>query len=209
MKKALALVLAVLCLAAVFAACGKKSKSKGSAAGTYVYDTGDGKISYTLNEDRTGYDSVFGISLDFTWKQEGDKVIITYEGIDSPHVYKLDKNGNLFDEEYDTVYEKQAPAPRKAEEKPQQQQQQDSRPDADALIGTYEMERLLDSAPTSTIVLSAGGVGTWTINGVKADITWERNGFRVLTITACGEDHVFDIDSDGSISEGSMRYIKK
>lgn len=80
-KKALALVLVLVTVCTLLAACGKKG---GSLVGDWASEDFDGKFIYTFKEDGTGNYDAYGTDMPFTYTVDGDKLSIQYEDVDFP-----------------------------------------------------------------------------------------------------------------------------
>lgn len=81
-KKALALVLVLVTVCTLLAACGAKKGD--SLAGDWASEDFDGKFIYTFKEDGTGNYDAYGTDMPFTYKVDGDKLSIQYEDVDVP-----------------------------------------------------------------------------------------------------------------------------
>ncbi len=79
MKKALKvlLVVAVLVPTLLLTACGKKEKG---LVGKWSTDFAGYTYTYTFNEDGTGTYDAAGTLMKFTYKTDGDKISILYDG---------------------------------------------------------------------------------------------------------------------------------
>jgi len=105
MKKIFALLLSVTLITGsvfVLASCGGKKKA------AIVGDWKDTYFTYTFNEDGTGQYDIAGNAMKFTYTTEGEKLIITYEGVEKPEekIYSIDGDKLIIKATYgsDLVY---------------------------------------------------------------------------------------------------------
>lgn len=112
-KRIFALLLAILMIASVFAACedGKKTSKKDAVKdplkGTWSAAEDGYEMSFTFNGDGTGSLDVAGTSIDTTYKTQGTtlSVTMTYEGNTDTQdfEYTLDGNTLTLDDGVDAI----------------------------------------------------------------------------------------------------------
>ena len=79
MKKVLRVLLLILIFSTFLTACrDKKENNKPAIVGSWKYESGS--YTYTFNEDGTGKYDISGSVKEFTYKTDGDKLSITYNG---------------------------------------------------------------------------------------------------------------------------------
>ena len=81
-KNVLALVLVLVIVCSLLAACGAKKGD--SLVGDWASEDFDGKFVYTFKEDGTGNYDAYGTDMPFTYKVDGDKLSIQYGDVDVP-----------------------------------------------------------------------------------------------------------------------------
>ena len=87
----IALALCVLLTAFSLCACGNNN-SKASLVGSWEYE--GGSYIYTFNEDGTGIYEAAGSELEFTYKDNGNSIEITYDNTTDPYVYEYRIDGD-------------------------------------------------------------------------------------------------------------------
>ena len=97
-KKVLALVLALVIVCSLLAACGAKKGD--SLVGDWASEDFDGKFVYTFKEDGTGNYDAYGTDMPFTYKVDGDKLSIQYGDVDVPWATTFKIEGDTL-----TIYE--------------------------------------------------------------------------------------------------------
>ncbi len=114
MKKSLKIfaIIAVI-IAAIFALTGckntKKEEAKDPIVGSWKYENGG--YTYTFKEDGTGDYSYGSSKMEFTYKTEGNKLSITYNGSTAAFETEYEINGDNLNVKdsfgKDTIYKKQ------------------------------------------------------------------------------------------------------
>jgi uncharacterized protein (DUF2147 family) len=115
MKKTLKLLAIITVLVAtMFALTGckkddKKSDKANTIVGSWKYEGGD--YTYTFKEDGTGDYSYYGAKMEFTYKTEGNKLAITYNGSTAAFETEYSIDGDTLNVKdsfgKDTLYKKQ------------------------------------------------------------------------------------------------------
>ena len=114
MKKTLkAVAIVAVIVAAMFALTGcknnKKEDAKDPIVGSWKYENGG--YTYTFKEDGTGDYSYYSTKMEFTYKTEGNKLSITYNGSTAPFEteFKIDGDKLNIKDSFgkDTIYKKQ------------------------------------------------------------------------------------------------------
>ena len=105
--KALILALAVVSMMFALTGCGKSKEEKSSGnsiVGTWTYQSGG--YTYVFNEDGTGS----YVGKDFTYKTEGNKISITYNGSTAAFESEYSINGDTLNIKdsfgNDTIYKR-------------------------------------------------------------------------------------------------------
>ena len=115
MKKTLkAVAIVALLMTAVFAltGCGntkkEAEKAKDPIVGVWTYENGG--YTYTFNEDGTGSYSYYSSKMEFTYKTDGNKLEITYNGSTAPFKSEFSIDGDKLNIKdsfgKDTIYKK-------------------------------------------------------------------------------------------------------
>ena len=94
MKKSTISIIAVaLCvLLTAFSLCACGNNNKASLVGTWDYE--GGRYIYTFNEDGTGVYDAAGTELEFTYKDNGNSIEMTYDNTTEPSVYEYRIEGD-------------------------------------------------------------------------------------------------------------------